>query len=844
MLKDIRYGLRVLMQAKGWTTVVILSLAVGIGANAVIVTAANAMLLRKLAVDDPDSLVRLRHVGRNDMATDSSDYGFTARQPLGSPNATFSYPMYQQFRAANKTLVDLAGSVPFARLTTLMDGRAETVSAMLVTGNFHSLLGVHPRLGRTITPADDAASAPPVAVLSERYWRSRFSGDAGVLGRVIMIANVAVTVVGVTPAEFTGNQLPLAEPRDITLPIALDTQVRGEERLSRPTDWFVQVMGRLKPGVTIAQVQGNLEGVFRDQARAGMDAYLAGLSEKERTTAANVSRAAIPHFFVEDGSRGIYDANTNDARALEVIGAVAALVLLLVCANVANLLLSRATFRQRELQVRLTMGATRARLIRQLLTESLILAFAGGAAGMLVAIWGQALLPAPIGTTGAPDPRVVVAMVAVTVLVGILFGIAPALRATRLDPATSLNENSRSVAGTRAVLTRALLVAQVSISVVLLVGAGLFLRTLGNLRSVDIGYDPNNLVFIRTASRPVGDDIDRGLRFVEQGLGRLRAVPGVRAATVSAPTLLSGGISTTGMFVQGRDYPSRRDRPSGMAFSIHRVVVAPNFFETMGIGMVAGRGFSERDHMKAPRVAIINQAAARKFFENENPIGKRFGSSEETSSETEIVGIVRDVHYNSLREAPPPTLYTPYLQRGAEGLVFTVRTAAEPSAVIGAIREAVAQVDPKIPIAVVETQMSQIERRFAQEKVLAQAYALFAGIALFIAAIGLFGVMSYGVARRTREIGIRMAIGAQRNEVLSLVASESMVLVAAGVAIGVAVALGTGRFVASHLFGVEPRDLASMIAAVGLMLAVSTIAGVIPARRATRVDPMVALRYE
>jgi predicted permease len=844
MLKDIRYGLRVLMQAKGWTTVVILSLAVGIGANAVIVTAANAILLRKLAVADPDSLVRLRHAGRNDMATDSSDYGFTAAHALGSVHTTFSYPMYQHLRTANKTLVDLAGSVPFARLTALIDGRAEAVSAMLVTGNFHSLMSVNPRLGRTIVPSDDTASAPPVAVLSERYWRSRFSGDVGVLGRVITIANVAVTVVGVTPAEFTGNQRPLAEPRDITLPIALDTQVRGEERLSQPTNWFVQVMGRLKPGVTVAQVQGNLEGVFRDQARAGMDAYLAGLSPAERKTVENVSRVEVPNFVAEDGSRGIYDANTNDTRALEIIAVVAVLVLLLVCANIANLLLSRATFRQRELNLRLSMGATRTRLIRQLLTESLLLAFAGGCAGILLAFWGYALLPAPIGTASAPDARVVAVMFAVTAGVGIVFGIAPALRATRLDAATSLNENSRSVAGSRAVLTRALLVAQVSIAVVLLVGAGLLLRTLENLRSVDIGYDPNNLVFVRISPSPAEDDIDDRLAFFAQGLDRLRAVPGVRAATVSVPTLLSGGVNTTGMFVQGRDYPSPRGRTSGMPFSIHRVVVAPNFFETMRIRMVAGRGFSDRDHMKAPRVAIINQAGARKFFGTENPIGKRFGSSVETSSDIEIVGVVADAHYNSLRDAPPATLYTPYLQRGPEGLVFTVRTAAEPSAVMGAIREAVARVNPNIPIVTVETQMSQIERRFAQEKVLAQAYGLFASIALFVAAIGLFGVMSYGVARRTREIGIRMAIGAQRNEVLALIVSESLVLVAAGIVIGLGAAFGAGRLIASQLFGLEPTDATTFVSATALMIVVAAAAGYLPARRATRVDPMVALRYE
>ena len=384
-------------------------------------------------------------------------------------------------------------------------------------------------------------------------------------------------------------------------------------------------------------------------------------------------------------------------------------------------------------------------------------------------------------------------MTAVTALVGVVFGIAPALQATRIDIGTSLKESSRSVTGSKNILSRSLLVAQVSISLVLLVGAGLFLRTLDNLKRVDIGYDPNNLVFVRTLPNTTEFDAAYRTGFFQQGMERLRSLPGVRAATVSMPTLLSGGTNSTGMFVQGRVPPTGRDRNQ---ITINRVVIAPNFFETMGISLVAGRSVTEHDHAKAPKVAVINQAAARKFFPNENPIGRRFGTSAETSGDIEIVGVLRDVHYNNLRQAPPPTMYVPYAQRGPDGLIFTVRTAGDPAALMPAIRRAVSDINPAIPVVTVETQMSQIEKRFAQEKVLAQAYGLFGGIAVFVAAIGLFGLMSYNVSRRTREIGIRIAMGAQRREVLGLIVRESLVLVIAGIVIGIGVSIASGEYVA------------------------------------------------
>jgi len=402
--------------------------------------------------------------------------------------------------------------------------------------------------------------------------------------------------------------------------------------------------------------------------------------------------------------------------------------------------------------------------------------------------------------------------------------------------------NSRSVAAANTVLSRGLLVLQVSISVLLLVGAGLFLRTLDNLRSVDIGFDPRNLVFVYADTEGGGLTDERKFQFLQDGMTRLKAIPGVRDATVSNPILLSGGGFGNAMYVQGRDYPGQRYLAE--RDDVSRVVVAPNYFATMGIPLMSGRGFTEHDHQKAPHVAVINEAAVRKFFPNENAIGRRVGTAIDDRDEIEIVGIVRDVRYESLRESPPPTMFFPHLQREPEDLVFSIRTAGDPTIVMNAARAAIGAVDPNIPIVRIETQLSTLETRFAHEKVLAQASTLFGGIALFVAAIGLFGLMAYNVSRRTREIGIRMAMGAERREVLGMVLRESMLLVAAGVVIGLGLSLAAGRMIASQLFGLEPTDPATMVAAMLVMLAVSVMAGYLPARRAARVDPMVALRYE
>src|SRR3954470_13939889 len=807
MLREFRYAVRTLLHAKGWTTIVVLSLALGIGANTALFSAVNGLFLRKLPVTDPDSLVRLRYAGKNDMVTSSSGYGPVRKDATGlDQRATFSYPMFQQFVADNR-MTDLFACAPYGRVNVIVDGHADIAASFITTGNYYRVLGLAANPGRIIVPEDDVAGAAPVAVISRRYWRSRFAGDPRVVGKVVRINNVATTIVGVISPEFTDVQLAVSEGPDIALPLAMEPQLNGDgpapgqpntPRVRQPTYWWLEVMGRLKPGATAAQVRANLEGVFQQTARAGLSSYLASLTPEARSNSRNTNRTAIPQLRVEPGARGVYDINESDQSSVTILSVVVVLVLLIVCANVANLLLSRAAARHKEVSIRLSLGATRGRLIRQLLTESLLLSASGGALGVLVGSWGQQLLPGNAGRATPLDWRVFAFVLAVSVVTGIAFGIAPALRATRINVSGSLKETSKAVSGGRTLLSRSLVVAQVAISLVLLMAAGLFIRTLQNLRHVDVGFNTQNLVLFRV--NPVlnrYDDI-RMAGLYQQMTEQLRAVPGVRTVAISNVPLLAGSVNSTSIYVQGRTYSGDRDREDN---SINRLVVSVDFFETMEMPMRTGRGFTARDDQAATKVVVINETAARRYFPDETPVGQHMGGSIEQAGQLEIVGILRDAKYSSVREPAPPTMYVPALQSRLPTAVFEVRTAGDPAAAVGAIREAVRRIDPNLPLIDVSTQAEQVEKRLVQEKAFAQAYATFGGLAVLLAAIGLFGVMSYSVARRTNEIGIRMALGAQRGDVLQLVMGESMVLVALGVVSGVAAAVAASRLVTRLLFG-------------------------------------------
>jgi predicted permease len=841
MLKDLKHAARMLLQAKGWTTVVLLSLALGIGANTALFSAVSGLLLQTLPVGDPESLVRLSWHGDNDMMRNSSEYGYV-RPVLGqNAQSTFSYPAYQELRKANTSLTDLLMLAPIGPLNVIVNNESDLASALGVSGNYFQLLQMTPAAGRLLIEDDDRAGAPLVAVISHAFWHKRFGGDPAIAGRVVTMNNQPVTIVGVTPPGFPGIQrLGVAAP-EVTVPIWLDTVLTPNQvanpaqlRLKDPTHWFVQIVGRMKPGRTYAQVRANLEPVFQQTASAGMESHLASLTPEQRKLSTNQREGTrVPTLDVASGAHGIYDMDESTARSASILSAVVIVILLIVSANVANLLLSRAAARRKEITIRLSMGATRGRLVRQLLTESLLLSIAGGALGVVVGYWSRQLLP--FGQTTPIDWRVFAFAAAVSVVAGLLFGIAPALRATSLDLAGVMKETSRSVSGTRSLLSKGLIVVQVALSLVLLVGAGLFLRTLQNLRGVDVGFDTRNLLIFSVNPSLNRYPPDRSAQLFRQMQEELKALPGVTSVALTRVALMSGSRSSSTRHAQGQSKSQ----------NLHVMTVSPEFFDTMSVPVVMGRGFTDRDTAGSPKVAVINESAARLFFPNESPLGRRMGTSLEQNGEYEVIGVLRDTKYTSLREPAPPTWYDSYLQSAPRGAMqFVVRTAGDPAPLTNPVRIAIRRVDPTLPVTNISTQTERLEGRFVNERLYANAYSLFGALALLLACIGLFGVMSYHVARRTTEIGIRMALGARTLDVTRMVLNECWLLIGIGAIIGVVAALALGRFVQQVLFGLRPTDVATYAGATLLILVVSTLAGYLPARRASRVDPLIALHHE
>ena len=850
--QDVRYGARVLRKNAGITLVAVVSLALGIGANTALFSVVDAMLLRKLQVREPERLVLLRWVAGEQFSPGGYN-GSGSRDESGRMVRT-SFP-YQTFVRAREQRGVLSDVFAFGgvSLNVNADGLTDVAAGQAVTGNYYQVLGVPALHGRTLSEEDDKPSAAPAAVISHRYWQRRFGGDPGVVGRQIRLNNVAFTVVGVTPEGFDGTSQ-VGTSQGVTIPLAWEPQVMGERSGSAGAGvWWLRLMGRLKDGATPEQAQAGLEAPFRRSVEEHHEARRAKAPPNRPVPPLDPND--FPQLSAASGAQGEMNTRENYERPLHLLLGVVALVLLIACANVANLLLARAASRQKEIAVRLALGANRRRLIRQLLTESVLLSLAGGAAGVLLAVWikdgllavsewGRAM------TSLEPrlDLRVLGFTAAVSVLTGVLFGFAPAWRATKVDLTPALKDGAKgSGAASRSWLTKGLVVAQVAMSLLLLVGAGLMLRTVVNLKRVEPGFNTTNLLTFRVEPGLIGYKDERLADLYRRVSGRVESVPGVRSVTFSRVPLLAQNISDRTFYLPGA--PAGADGRPASAGEVYIHQVRENFFEAMEIPLLAGRPLSERDDERAPRVAVVNETFARRHFGGENPVGRRLSFNQDKPGEVEIVGLVKDAKYSSQRDEIPPTAYLPWAQelRGLSSATFEVRTAADPAAAVPAIRQAVREVEADLPLAAVRTQVELADQTLAMERLFAKLLSFFGLLAQALAAVGLYGVLAWSVAQRTQEIGIRMALGAQAGDVMRMIFRQGLALALAGVALGLGAAYALTKYLESltrMLYGVKAADPLTFGLTAAFLALVAAVACYVPARRATKVDPMVALRYE
>ena len=839
IVSDLRYALRQLSRSPGFTVAVVLSLALGIGANTAVFSLIDAVMLKMLPVKSPERLVLLNWVCLKRPAAMAVQSGYVDNSETGWRSPSFAYPSFEEFRAQNHAFASIFGFTPLSHATVNIDGQAGLGGGELVTGDYFSGLGVSPILGRTINDEDEKASSPRVAVISYGYWSRQFGSSPDVIGKHIAINLVPFTIVGVAPPEFFGVQpgraidiwAPLVDDPKL-LPWGLDNRSPFASR----DWWWLTMMARLKPGVTEQQATSELDVLFQQSFSA-----LATASVRPETT---------PHIELEPASKGLSFLRAQFSQSLQILMTVVALVLLIACANVATLLLGRSTARQKEVAVRLSLGASRPRLLRQLLTESVFLAGLGGALGILFASWGSRVLSLWMFSGGEPlhfetqmDAKVLGFTAVVSLLTGIFFGLAPALSTTRVELTPALKTGAGAVAfvtqRTRLALGKILVVSQVALSLLLLIAAGLFVRTLQNLQNQSLGFDQRNLLLFALDPTQNGYKGQRLIDFYGRLLQRLQALPGATNATMSTVALVSGSQSHWPVSIEGL----KADPAKDMGADWNNV--GPSFFETMGIRLLLGRGVEWRDTSNSPKVAVVNEAFANHFLDGQDPVGHRF-NFEKFDGVYEIVGLVQDAKYAKLRNSVLPTVYLPVSQVPfpLDDVHFEVRAAADPLSLIPSVRRVVRELDSNLPLSEVKTQTEQIAETLVQERLFARLSSFFGGLAVLLACIGLYGLMGYIVTRQTGEIGMRSALGAERLDIFAMVMRKVLVLVALGVCVGVPAALAATRLISSYLFGLKATDPLTIFLCSLLMLAIATLAGYLPARRAASVDPMVALRYE
>ena len=860
LVQDLRYGLRMLRKSSGFTVVAVVTLALGIGANTAIFSLIDAVMLNMLPVREPEQLVLLSWTAQGHPYMIHSLSGNFDRDSTGNFTSTsFSYPIFESIRERAQAFSSVLAFADIDRLNVAGGGQADLAQGQLVSGDFFSTLGVPACIGRTIVLSDDTEGASPVAVISYGYWKRRFGGDPLAVGKPVLLNGVPFTLVGVTVPEFFGVQP--GSSTDVWIPLHTQPKIDpgwtayanpGEvSRFIARDDWWVLIMGRLNPGVTEQQARPALD-VIVQQNSAGI--------EPPPTRRSPEIALGPPKVELIPAGGGLGALRREFSQPLFVLMVVVGLVLLIACVNIANLLLERAGSRQKEIAVRLTLGAARPRLIRQLLTESVLLALLGGAFGSILAYWADGVLltfmssgRTPVILHVSPNLGVLGFSAAISVLTGVLFGFAPAMRSTQLDLTPALKEGSAKISagggllrGLHLELGNALIVAQVALSVILLIGAGLFVRTLTNLESKNIGFDRRNLLLFSIDPTKVGYRSERLAGFYEELRRQIEALPGVRAASLSRHTFINGGVTISGVSIEGYT-PNVGESNSNGSLSLRVNSVGPRFFETFGIPLVLGRTINEKDSPAGPKVAVVNRAFARKYLAGSDLIGRRFGFGDaKASSDIVIVGVVGDALYGHLRDEALPTIYVPYVQNVQQlaEMTFEVRTEGNPTNWIGAVRQAVRGLDENLPLFDIQTQIEQIQQASFPEHLFSRLSSLFGLLALALASVGLYGMTSYAVSRRTNEIGIRMALGAMRIELLTLIIAQRLRLTLIGVGVGIVGAMGLTRFLSSLLYGVKPNDPLTFIAVSLILTSTALIASFIPAQRAMRVDPMIALRYE
>jgi predicted permease len=839
LIQDLRYAVRMLAKAPGFTAIAVLTLALGIGANTAIFSIVDAVLLKSLPVANPRELA---------IFSNDPSQGAYSGQVMTGLWFEFTYHDYKFFRDHNESFRDICAfesnrhTIRIRALDSSSPARAEFARGKVVSGNYFSVLGLHPTAGRLLSPSDDRPSAPAVAVMSYAYWHRRYNNDSSVVGRTLEINAAPFTIVGVAPPEFFGESMNTV---DFWFPLIAHPQVAGHEPVFEDTTYYwLNMIGRLKPGVTLpqAQVAVNLELRQLLLAEAGPKPPPRYQRSLENS-----------HIQLAPGALGISYLRSKYSQPLHVLLAVVGLVLLIACANVANLLLSRAASREREISVRLAVGASRGRLVRQLLTESVLLSSMGGVLGILGAWWGAKFLFAMVAGNGFPvyiseNSAVLGFTLLISIAAGIVFGLVPAIRASRHDLASSMKGSMKPASASfrKFASANCLVVFQIAMVVPLLVGAGLFERTLQNLLSEDLGFREDRVLVAYIEPETAGYSPEQARVLYPSLLDGISAIPGVLSATLDSTTPMGGHESATNISIQGPSAPhSQKSGGSPEDMGAHMVNVGARYFETLGIPILLGRDISPEDIQQNRRVCVINQTMARKYFVGVSPIGQQYcsGSPFQPDRAFEIVGVAADARYYSVREAIPPTAFNA-LAQPRRGAYIVIRTTGDPARIEAEAPHVIASVATLLPSTSVVPLRNQVQDRFKQERTVAGLSSTFGGLALILACIGLYGTMAYHVSCRTREIGIRVALGAQRSGVLWLVMKECALLVAAGLGIGIPLALASMRIIASQLFELSPMDPLT-IALVSVALAiVATVAGLVPARRVIRVDPMVVLRYE